>query len=180
MFKKVSDLLNVSGHNYKKNYGRSKSTSSSELFDFLSLIEKWEDIVGAKLAKVTVPLKNQRKTLTILTNHSAYSQSLSFMEDTLKKKILKIFPELRGRITKFNFIVSTEHFDKQRHDLLRRTQVHKTEKKQDKKNNEYHPQSPQFKKLRVQAENEFKDIEDKEIKEKLISIFIQSNFSKQS
>lgn len=176
MFKKVSDLLGVPTDG--KRSGRSKSTPSSELFDFLSLIEKWETIVGPKLSKVTVPLKNQKKVLTVLTNHSAYSQSLSFMEDTLKKKILSTFPELRGKITKFNFIVSTEHFDKQRNDILHRAQLHRVDKKEVKKNIDYHPQSPQFKKLKALAEKEFNDLEEGEVKDRLISIYIQANFSK--
>ena len=176
MFKKVSDLLG--NPTYGSKGGRSKSSQPFELFDFLELIEKWEVIVGPKLAKVTVPLKNQKKVLTILTNHSAYSQSLSFMEDTLKKKMFKVFPELRGKINKFNFIVSTEHFDKQRADLLKRAKVNKTTESEVKKNNEYHPQSPQYKKLRAMALEEFIDMEEDEVKESLISIFIQTNSDK--
>ena len=174
MFKKVSDILGTRPSG--KFSRRTKPTASGELFDFLSLIEKWEEIVGPKLSKVTVPLKNQKKVLTVLTNHSAYSQSLSFMEDTLRKKILKVFPELRGKLTRFNFIVSTEHFDKQRGDLLRRAQAGRSEVTEEKKNNELHPQSPQYKSLKADALEEFIDIEDEEVKERLVSLYIQNHF----
>ena len=178
MFKKVSDILGTVPKNNTKRY--SKSKAPSELFDFLSLIEKWEEIVGPKLSKVTVPLKNQKKTLTILTNHSAYSQSLSFMEDKLRSKILKVFPELKGKITKFNFIVSTQHFDKQREDLLKRAKVNKVEVKEKKQNSDFHPQSPQYKKLLSRAQEEFMDMEDGPIKDSLISLFIQNNIKEKS
>ena len=114
MFKKVSDLLGQ--NNYKKSHYRSRN-KGSELFNFLDLIARWEEVVGTRMAKVTVPLKNQGKTLTILTNHSAYSQQLSMLEETLKKKIIATFPELRGKVQYLKFQVSTQHFDKEREDL---------------------------------------------------------------
>ncbi|MCF8059454.1 MAG: DUF721 domain-containing protein [Bacteriovoracaceae bacterium] len=175
MFKKVSDLLGQTSYSFKKTqyWNKGNSTRPSELFDFLSLIARWEEIVGPKLAKVTVPLKNQKKILTILTNHSGYSQSLSMMEETLKAKILKVFPELQGKINRLNFIVSTQHFEQERLDLLKRASVHKTEEVKSKKQNQLHPQSPKYKALKEEASLEFADFEE-DIKEKLISLYIQN------
>jgi hypothetical protein len=176
MFKKVSDLLGQSSYSTKKyKYWRKASSSPrpSELFDFLSLIARWEEIVGPKLAKVTVPLKNQKKVLTILTNHSGYSQTLSMMEETLKAKILKVFPELQGKVNRLNFIVSTQHFEQERLDLLKRASAHKTEEVKTKKQNHLHPQSPKYKALKEEAKREFAEF-DEDIQEKLISLYIQN------
>ncbi|MEC7277303.1 MAG: DUF721 domain-containing protein [Bdellovibrionota bacterium] len=175
MFKKVSDLLGQ--NNYKKSHYRSRN-KGSELFNFLDLIARWEEVVGTRMAKVTVPLKNQGKTLTILTNHSAYSQQLSMLEETLKKKIIATFPELRDKVQYLKFQVSTQHFDKEREDLLKRANAghENKEKVQKLKQNILHPQSPQYKALRQEALNELGDLVglDDETKERMVSIYIQN------
>lgn len=173
MFKKVSDLLGQDQYSKRSRKYSPKSAKPSELFDFLTLISRWHEIVGPKLSKVTVPLKNQNKTLTILTNHSAYSQSLSMMEETIKSKIFKAFPELKGKVQRLNFMVSTQHFDQQRDDLLNRASAKKEDKTEAKKQNTLHPQSPQYKALREQAMQEFADFEG-DLKEQMISLYIQS------
>ena len=88
MFKKLSDVFSNSGYKKsgQKNY-RYKTTP--DVIDFHLLVNDWENIVGPKLAKNTVPLKNQNKVLTILTNHPAYAQQLSFMENMLREKIIE-------------------------------------------------------------------------------------------
>lgn len=173
MFKKVSDLLGQDQFPKKSRKFSSSAAKPSELFDFLTLIARWEDIVGEKLAKVTVPLKNQNKTLTILTNHSAYSQSLSMMEETIKEKIFRIFPELKGKVQRLNFMVSTQHFDRQREDLLKRASAKKETVVESKKQTRLHPQSPQYKTLREEALKEFADLEG-DLKDQMVSIYIQS------
>lgn len=176
MFKKVSDLLGQDQYSrYKKGHKSFKGSSQrpSELFDFLTLIARWHEIVGEKLAKVTVPLKNQNKTLTVLTNHSGYSQSLSMMEETIKDKIFRSFPELKGKVNRLKFIVSTQHFDQQRADLLQRASTSKDDKVEKKKHNKLHPQSPQYKALRQEALEQFADL-DEDFKEQMVSLFIQS------
>ncbi len=170
MFKKVSDLLGQSHYSKSKFSGRSKN---SELFNFLDLIARWEEIVGPKLSKVTVPLKNQGKTLTILTNHSAYSQSLSMLEETLKAKIIKTFPELRGKVQFFKFQVSSQHFDEQRKDLLKRANIGNQEVLKEKKQHLLHPQSPRYKALRQEALKEFEGMEG-DLLEQMISLYIQN------
>lgn len=176
MFKKVSDLLGQNSFSNKsKSFDRQGKSGPrpSEFFDFLTLIARWNEVVGDKLAKVTVPLKNQNKTLTILTNHSGYSQSLSMMEETIKAKIFAIFPELKGKVGRLNFIVSTQHFDKQRADLLQRASSHKSEAIEKKKAQTLHPQSPQYKKLKKEALEQFSDL-DEDLKEQMVSIYIQN------
>ncbi len=184
MFKKLSDSLPNMGQQNRSDFKYSKSAhkknSASEIFDFLELIERWEDIVGAKLAKVTVPLKNQNQTLTILTNHSAYSQALSYMEDTLKKKLFHAFPMLKTKVKKFNFQVSTAHFDKTKADLEKRANIGKKEIIQKKQQTTFHPQNPLYKKMKAQAEAEFAYIEDDEIRQKMVSIFLQNQASRNS
>lgn len=170
MFKKVSDLLGQ--NNYTKSKYRAHS-ASSELFNFLDLISRWEDIVGPKLSKVTVPLKNQGKILTILTSHSAYSQSLSMLEETLKKKILATFPELQGKVQSLKFQVSTQHFEEQRQGLLKRANVANQDVVKQKKQKLLHPQSPKYKALRQEAIEELGDMEE-ELLEQMISLYIQN------
>lgn len=176
--KKVSDLFDKDlKYQGRKNYSPARSKGrESELFDFLELIARWPEIVGDKLSKVTVPLKHQGDSLTLLTNHSAYSQQLNLLEETLKVKIFRIFPNLQGKIKKFRFIVSTQHFDKQREELLQRANSNQTKTKKAQKQNHLHPQSPEFKKLKKEAIEEFSGIEEdmeKDLSDSLISLYIQ-------
>lgn len=184
MFKKLSDSLpNMGQHTrsqFKSPKGGRKKHISSEIFDFLELIERWEEIVGPKLAKVTIPLKNQGQTLTILTNHSAYSQALSYMEETLKSKLFQIFPLLQTKIKKFNFQVSTAHFDKTKADLEKRANLGKKAQVLKKQQTTFHPQNPAYKKMKAQAEAEFSHIEDEEIRKSLVSIYLQNQINQDS
>lgn len=169
MFKKISDIL---GHKpSSKGSQYYKKTSSEEFFDFLVFIRAWPKIVGPKLAKTTVPLKNQNKTLTILTNHSAYSQALSMNEEVLREKIFKEFPFLKSKVRSFKFIVDSTHFQKQMEDIMMRADV--TSDQKIKKNSiKLHPQSPEYKKWKKIAEEEYKELEP-ELREKLVSIYLQ-------
>jgi len=184
MFKKLADSLPNMGQYSRSGFHSSKSGRkkhiSSEIFDFLELIERWEDIVGPKLAKTTIPLKNQKQTLTILTNHSAYSQALSYMEETLKSKLFKIFPQLQTKIKKFNFQVSTAHFDRTKADLEQRANLDNKNLAQQKKRTTFHPQNPIYKKLKTQAEAEFSYIEDEQTRQALISIYLQYQMNRNS
>lgn len=178
--KKVSDLFDkelrsTAKKSFSPNPG-SIHRDSSELFDFLDLIARWHEIVGEKLAKVTVPLKHQSQCLSLLTNHSAYSQQLSMLEETLKAKIFRVFPQLQGKIKRFRFIVSTEHFDGQREDLLKRANAQHSKANLQKAQKHLHPQSPEYKKLKKEAEGEISGLGDDlegEIKNSLISLYIQ-------
>ncbi len=138
----------------------------NDSFDFLALIRAWKDIAGTKLSEHTIPLKNQNGTLVILSNHSAFAQELSYMELPLKRKIIEKFPNLEKSILSIKFIVDTTHFSAQYAQFI--TPIEK------KKSQVLHPFSPEFRKLKKEAEEIFSDLIDPEIKEQMISIYIQS------
>jgi len=168
MLKKLSQFIESkdAGQN---SYRKEKTTSSKNVqdsFDFLALIRAWKDIAGAKLSEHTIPLKNQNGTLIVLSNHSAFANELSFMELPLKKKIFEKFPGLEKQILSIKFIVDTTHFSKQYQQFI--TPVEK------KKADVLHPHSPEYKKLKKEAEDLFFDLDDKDLKEKMISLYIQS------
>ncbi len=100
------------------------------------------------------------------------------MEDTLKMKLFQAFPQLQSKVKKFNFQVSTTHFDKMKADLEQRANLQKKPEIQKKKQATFHPQNPAYKKLKAQAQQEFSHIEDDEIREKMISIWLQHEMGK--
>ena len=170
MLKKLSQYIEFDGpapRSTKKESG--KSVQISDSFDFLSLIKAWREIAGEKLSEHTIPLKNQNGTLIVLSNHSAFANELSFMELPLKKKIFSKFPNLEKSIKNIKFIVDSTHFSKQYLQF-----VAPTEKIKKKNENILHPYSPEFRKLKKEAEELFSDISDLEIKESMISLYIQS------
>ena len=175
MFKKISDLLDLKVN--EKSYGKSSDTG----FNFLSLIHKWPVIVGDKLSKVTIPVKMQYGALTIMTNHSAYSQSLSFLEEELKKKIFNHFPELASNLKSFQFRVNTSFFEEERNKLIQRSHNHqpvKTKVASQEVKRELHPHNPEYKRLKAEAIAYFSGVNsDKEIEQELISIYIQQKIS---
>lgn len=146
-----------------------KSKELSESFDFISLIKSWKEIAGDKLSEHTIPLKNQNGTLLILSNHSAFANELSFMELPLKKKIFAKFPDLEKSITNIKFVVDSTHFSKQ---YAQFAMPKESVKKQNE--NLLHPFSPEFRKRKKEAEELFSYIEDPEIKERMISLYIQA------
>ena len=173
-FKSLKDLL---GSNYNmptqagsKNHRQQRTT---EAFDFLHLIRDWPLIVGDKLAAKTVPLKNQRKTLVVLSNHSAYSEQLSFMSDNIIDKINEHFPMLHGKIAQIKYMTNPAHFKAQQE----RAAVLK-ESKPKEISEITHKFSPADNALIKEADLYFEDIDDEEIKKSLKSIFIQLHKSK--
>jgi hypothetical protein len=88
------------------------------------------------------------------------------MELPLKKKIFEKFPALEKSILSIKFIVDSTHFAKQYEQFI--TPIEK------KKAQALHPYSPEFRRLKKEAEELFCDLEDPEIKEKMISLYIQS------
>lgn len=164
MLKKLSQYIdpNTLGQStFKKD-----KSGAQESFDFLALIRAWKDIAGGKLSEHTIPLKNQNGTLIILSNHSAFANELSYMEIPLKKKIFEKFPALEKHILSIKFIVDSTHFSKQYEQFVAPIEKKKTQA--------LHPYSPEFRKLKKEAEELFGHIEDQEIKEKMISLYIQS------
>lgn len=169
MFKKIDfknlnykDLDRYNSHDIK----RDEIKAFYQTFDFLELIRKWPEIVGAKMAVVTSPLRINQRSLIIVTSHSVYSQELSFLSETIKESIFKVLPELKGIIQKLNF-QTQESFFKEKE--LKEAEAAK------KAPAKLHPQSPKYKILKLEAERLFGQIEEEELRESMISIFIQSH-----
>jgi len=152
--------------------GKEKRKYSKDSFDFLTLIKEWGDIVGPRLSEHTVPLKNSRNVLTILSDHSAFSSQLSFLEQVLIQKISERFPSLQGKIKKIVFQTNPRHFREQ----LKATEPLK--RKAETVEQITHRFSPEDQKLLREAESMFAHIEDEEMKKSLTSLFVQFNKSK--
>jgi hypothetical protein len=168
MFKKI----NFKGLNYKDldRYGshdlkRDEMHSFYQTFDFLELIKKWPEIVGPKMSPVTSPLKIKSDSLFIITKHASYSHELSYLSEEIKSEIFKVFPKLRPVIKKLVF-QTQEGFFESRKAVENEAQTPKAR---------LHPQSPKYKLLKLEAERLFNDIEDDELRTKMISIYIQSH-----
>jgi hypothetical protein len=169
MLKKLSLFIDSPnrGPHSENSFKKEKGSFTKESFDFLSLIRSWKDIAGNKLSEHTIPLKNQNGTLVILSNHSAIANELSYMELPLKRKIFEKFPNLEKSILSIKFIIDSTHFQKQYQQFIVPTEK--------KKIQNLHPFSPEFRKLKKEAVDFFLDIEDADLKEKMISLYIQSN-----
>ncbi len=168
MFKTLADILSHKKSQSSKSYSF-KSFKYQDSFDFLMLIQSWEDIIGPGLSKHTYPLKIQNGSLTIMTKHPTYSQELSFLSEDIKKKIFSIYPNLKKHIERLNFKHSShffENIDLVEHNLKEHKEQRKTEE---------HKFNPKFRELHQRASQEFSHIEDPEIKELMISLFIQKN-----
>ncbi|MGE3608793.1 MAG: DciA family protein [Bacteriovoracaceae bacterium] len=167
MFKKINfkglnykDLDRINSHDLKHD----EMQSFYQTFDFLEMVKKWPQIVGPKLCTVTSPLKISHSSLFIITKHSIYSQELSFLSNEIMGEIFKVFPHLKPIIKKLVFQTHEKFFEQQ--------------KVQEKANQEIrtklHPQSPQYKLLKQEADRLFGSIEEKELREMMVSIYIQS------
>ncbi len=172
MFKKIDfkglnyrDLERFDSHDIK----RDEMHSFYQTFDFLELIKKWPEIIGPKFASVTSPLRMKQDALFIVSKHSAYSEQISYLAEDLKKNIFKIFPELKPVIKKLVFQTQEGFFREQEKRIEAET----------KKTFKIHPQDPRFKLLKMEADRLFADTEDKELKEILISIYIQSRLAQE-
>ena len=174
-FKSLSSLLEDSAFTSSQTsnkLGRDSKKYSKDSFDFLTLIKQWEEIVGPRLAEHTIPLKNSRKVLTVLSDHSAFSSQLSFLEQVLIKKVTERFPSLEGKINKIVFQTNPRHF----RDQLKATEPLK--RKSETVEEITHKFSPLDQQLLRKAEQIFAHIEDEEMKKSMTSIFIQFNKSK--
>lgn len=138
-------------------------------FDFIGLVRRWPEIVGKRLAEETIPLKNQQKTLVILTNHPGHAQGLSFMQEALKEKIVAAFPSLESSLVNIRFQYNPTFFKrkKQQNNIIMRKKI------QSHTSDKFHPYSPEYRKLKRQAEELLEGIADPELKTKLISLYLQ-------
>ncbi|MFL5784428.1 MAG: DUF721 domain-containing protein [Bacteriovoracaceae bacterium] len=169
MFKKLAfqglnykDLDRFKEHDLKRDEMKSFYTT----FDFIDLIRKWPEIVDPKMAKVTSPLKIKGDALIIVTVHSTYSHELSYFSEELKKNIFKALPELKPIIKKIVYETQENYFKERRE-----VEAVKAAEAKPK----LHPQSPQYKLLKAEADKLFGHIEDTELRSLMTSIFIQSN-----
>lgn len=133
-----------------------------EGFDFFGLIEKWPEIVGPMMAEQSLPLRLKNKTLFILTRHPAYAEKLKFLEKPLIAKISVLFPLAAPMIQKISFESNEAFFIQKQATLPKKAEpmIHKF--------------SPEYRKLRAEAELLFKDAQEGEEKERWISLYIQS------
>ncbi|MCO4792125.1 MAG: DUF721 domain-containing protein [Bacteriovoracaceae bacterium] len=148
---------------------KKKSKYTSDTFDFLTLIREWEEIVGPRLSAHTVPLRNSKKVLTVLSDHSAFSQQLSFLEQVLIQKIISRFPSLNGKIKKIMFQTNPRHFREQM--SVKEPLKRKTETVEEMT----HKFSPVDQKLLKEAEQMFNEVDDDDMKKSLTSLFVQLN-----
>jgi hypothetical protein len=150
-----------------------KAKNGREVFDFFQLVAAWPQIVGPRVALQTLPLKNTGTALTILVGHPTYAQQLSFMETSLRQKITTLFPSLRQKVQRFFFQTNPRFF---REEKERQNKILANAKNTPRTSApSLHPQSPTYQKLYAAAAAELKNVTDPEIKNLLISIYIQTH-----
>lgn len=150
----------------KQRYYRQKLghySRENDCFDFIYLVQNWEDIVGAMLASNTIPLKIKNGQLIVLTRHAIFSQELGFMSPVILEKIAQRFPQFKNQVKKIKFVTSENYFN-----IPVEKEVHK-----EKFIHRPHAFSPQYQQKKLMAQKEFADIEDEELKELLISLYLQ-------
>lgn len=150
----------------KKRYYRQKLglySRQNDCFDFIHLVQSWEDIVGPMLASNTIPLKIQNGQLIVLTKHAIFSQELGFMTPIILKKITQRFPKFKNQAKKIKFVTSEKYFNVP------------IEKKSPtpKHSNIQHAFSPEYQRKKILANKAFSEIEDEELKDLLISLYLQ-------
>lgn len=169
-------LSEFSGYSSSKSHlevqelpGERRRGIKKDVFDFLALMGRWKEIVGEKLVDHTYPLKNKNKVLYILTDHPVYAEQLSFMGELIKQKIFTAFPSLRSEIRELKF----EQCERQLFEKLKPKIIGEQGSQEKKEIKSLHPQSPLYKKLKLEGDLVYKDISDKELRELLVSLYIQ-------
>lgn len=159
-----SDLDRISSTDQKR---KEDAYAFFQTFDFLSLLNKWPDIVGPQLAKVTAPVRIKFGSLVVVTVHPSYSHELSYHADPIKTAIYKEFPQLRSIISNINFQAMPQFF--QQKNIIQQNEELKIQQ------NTLHPQSPQYRMLYAKAAKNFEHIEDEDLKKTMINIYIQTS-----
>ncbi len=172
-----SSFLPSSNAVYKNTVNSENNLKEKEGMAFIHLITNWEQLAGIELSRHSIPLKLQNGVLQIMTDHSAYSQKISFMQNDLIEKICKKYPFFADKIQKLSFNVNETFFKKIKD---KKTENLKSLKKQktghpEQKENEFllHPLSPEYLRLKKLSDDLFCDIKDQEIKESMQKIFFQ-------
>jgi hypothetical protein len=168
--KSLKQLLTDQFNTTKPNHSQAKAKAhTADVFDFIQLIQKWEEIVGKLLAKQTRPQKLIKSTLVILTKHSTYSAQLHLMSPIIIEKINQHFPMLNGKISQLRFNVFANDYEA---DLIKQ-QINQHNKKEEILHTTLHPFSPEFMRLKKSAEIAYENVEDEKLKEMLINLHIQ-------
>src|SRR5690606_38111249 len=111
----------------------------------------------------------------ILTDHPAYGQELSFLQNALIAKIEKRFPPLKGKITRLLF-QNDPTFLKTKFSMMTKAAASSGKKTPETMKPKYHPHSPEYKNAKRLAENIFAHISDDELRQSLVSLHIQIEF----
>lgn len=139
-------------------------SSQTDCFDFIHLVQNWEKIVGPMLAQNTVPLKIKADYLIVITKHAIFSQELGFMTPIILKKITQLFPKFNNQFNKIKFINSEKYFT---------VVPPKSLEKNNLKSKQGHAFSPDYQRKLMHAQKMFQHIEDEEIRDLLVSLFLQ-------
>lgn len=157
----------------KSDLSKKRNLNALEVFDFLSLVKVWPEIVGPKLSNHTLPVKNSRGVLTVLTDHPAYGQELSFLQTVLIKKIESYFPSLKNKIQRLLFQNDPMFFKTKTEMMAKLSKATASSNQNDEHKNKYHPHSPEVKAVKAEALENFSHIEDEEIRNSLMSLYVQ-------
>lgn len=182
MLKSLNNLIGQSGLGKLRRYSQEQNSKglyqsdNENIFDFLDIIKNWPVIVGEKLAKNTVPLKIQDKTLIILTKHAAFAQQLNYLSEKIKERLEEEFPKIGRKVSGIKFQVSTRYFDQM--EAQRAKNLFSTESLS-KSTNSKSKYNPDYQKARLDCQEEFEIIEDSELKELMISLAVQKKLNRQ-
>lgn len=167
---------------------RSESLSSEKsmrwathtALDFIRLVHCWPDIVGDFFAKNLKPLSQERGALVLLASHPAVSQEARFFQAELIEKIKTHLPRLGSTITHLRFVTSAKHFHQKYEESDPPTpEVVAQAKLKARRAELLHPYCPRYRELKQEALKVFVDVEDEEIKNLMVSMYIQSQIDKQ-
>ena len=150
---------------------RKKRYHSGEGADFIQLIKGWGQIIGKEFAANTIPLRISNKKLIILTPHITFSQQIIFNEQFILQKIKEKFPSFKNQIHQLRFKVNPNYFLQQSN-----TTIIQKNLKQPTVQTLPHKYSPEYKQWKKEGQQIYQSIEDNELREQLISLYIQSCF----
>lgn len=155
--------------NRRRQYRQQKGRYSRnrESFDFITLLQNWEDIVGKLLGQNTLPLKLKGNTLYIATKHSIFAGQMALMSPMIIQKIGEFYPSLSQGLKKIKYINSERLFSK------KADQKHKT--KSQNSHNTLHPYSPLYQQRTQMANDLFNDLEDKELSDIFTRLLLQKD-----
>ncbi len=156
-FKAIAPSVRGEGHTSQEEWQR-----FVEGFDFFELVTAWRDLVGEKLAEVSIPLRLKNRTLFILTRHPAIADQMSYLERILLPKIAERFPLAKPMLDRIAFESNESFF------LQRRAQHSRPAPPR------LHPYSPEYRRARAEAEALFSTVSDPTERERWISLYIQS------